>query len=150
MRQPTEAPRLDSQWPVLVALGAALIALLAGIAPGCASGGTRAERLAAVEFEFAEGSATLRDVAVAYAEARPELSQKLVRLAGDLDLAAAAVAAVRVGTGEAAGTVEMIDSLLQATADQVWSDDPQVQADAQVVVAIARAALRRAVREIGG
>ncbi|MEQ1891066.1 MAG: hypothetical protein ABL998_00870 [Planctomycetota bacterium] len=110
----------------------------------CASGQTRDERLESVAWEFADAALTLRDLAPIYQTERPELAERIVGLAVDLERVARAVEAVRGGTMGSGTALETLDDVLELAA-QTWPDEPDVQAG----LVLARAALRRAERELG-
>jgi hypothetical protein len=110
----------------------------------CVSGQTRDERLESVAWEFADGALTLRDIAAIYQTERPEMAERLEALAVDLELVAGAVEAFRAGTAGPESVAESIAAAL-ALAAQTWPDEPDVQAG----LVLARAALRRAEREMG-
>ena len=112
--------------------------------PSCVSGQTRDERLESVAWEFADAAVTLRDVAAIYQIERPELGGRLTVLASDLEAVSRAVEAFRAGTVGAESVAQTIAGVL-AVAAQTWPDDPDVQAG----LVLARAALRRAERELG-
>ena len=118
-----------------------VLALLLG---SCISGQTRDERLESVAWEFADGALTLRDVAAIYQTERPELAEKLEALAVDLELVSGAVEAFREGTAGSESVAQTIAAAL-ALAAQTWPDEPDVQAG----LVLAKAALRRAERELG-
>ena len=109
----------------------------------CISGSTRDERLESVAWEFADGAKTLRDVAAIYQTERPELAQRIEALAVDLELVARAVEAFRAGTVGSESVAQTIEDALKLAA-QTWPDEPDVQAG----LVLARAALRRAEREL--
>lgn len=110
----------------------------------CVSGQTRDERLESVAWEFADGALTLRDLAAIYQTERPELAEKLEALAVDLELVSGAVEAFREGTVGSKSVAQTIEDALKLAA-QTWPDEPDVQAG----LVLAKAALRRAERELG-
>lgn len=109
----------------------------------CVSGQTRDERLESVAWEFADAAVTLRELAPIYQTERPELAERIVALAVDLERVSRAVEAVRGGTMGSGTALETLAEVLDLAA-QTWPEDPDVQAG----VALARAALRRAEREL--
>lgn len=121
---------------------ALLLPLIVG--SGCASGQTRDERLESVAWEFGDAALTLRDLAAIYQAERPELAERVLALAVDLERVSRAVEAVRSGAMGSGTAMETVEGVLVLAA-QTWPDDPDVQAG----VALARAALRRAQRELG-
>lgn len=113
----------------------------------CLAGSTAEERLDSLEFEVSNAATTIREVGVIYSTARPELAAKLAAFAADLDAIAAAVAAVK-GGASSGSVIDLIESAIAVASTQTWSKDPAVQADIAVGAALARAALRRAQREL--
>ncbi len=110
----------------------------------CLGGATRAERLVAIEYEAGDAAITLRELALIYQDSRPDLAMRLGELAVGLESVAQAVAAVREGGLDPADPIRTVHALLDMTAAH-WSDDADVQAG----LVLARAALRRAERELG-
>jgi hypothetical protein len=120
-----------------------LLLTLPIILGSCLGGATRSERLEAIEYEAGDAAITLRELAAIYQGSRPDLAMRLGELAVGLESVAQAVAAVREGGLDPATPLEAVHVLLAMTAAH-WSEDADVQAG----VALARAGLRRAEREL--
>lgn len=123
-------------------------ALSATLALGCSSSGTREQQLADMAWEFGDGAITLRDIAALYEPTRPDLTQRLLRLASDVEAVGRTLQALSAGTGDSEGALAQIDAVLGIVAGTAWTDDAKTQTDIQAAVIVARAILRRAAHTI--